>query len=131
MKKKYTHILWDWNGTLLDDMWLCVDVINVLLKKYNKPVLSLIDYQKHFDFPVKDYYERIGFDFKQTPFEIVGTEFINGYYKRWQECKLHKDVEFVSTNPPIKLGTISPIKVIKMDSISITNGTAISNAPKV
>jgi len=95
MKKKYTHVLWDWNGTLLDDMWLCVDVINVLLTKYNKSVLSLQDYQKHFDFPVKDYYERIGFDFKQTPFEIVGTEFINGYYERWGECKLHKDVENV------------------------------------
>ena len=95
MNNKYKHILWDWNGTLLDDMWLCVDVINALLKKYNKPVLSLQDYQKHFDFPVKDYYERIGFNFKKTSFEIVGTEFINGYYERWQECKLHKNVEDV------------------------------------
>jgi phosphoglycolate phosphatase len=93
--KKYTHVLWDWNGTLIDDMWLCVDVINELLQKYNKPVLSLREYQKHFDFPVKDYYERIGFDFEKTPFEIVGTEFINGYYKRWHECKVHKNVKRV------------------------------------
>ncbi len=95
MNKKYTHVLWDWNGTLIDDMWLCVDVINELLQKYDKPVLTLHEYQKHFDFPVKDYYERIGFDFKKTPFEIVGTEFINGYYERWHECKLHENVEDV------------------------------------
>ena len=29
--KKYTHIIWDWNGTLLDDAWLCVDVMNGML----------------------------------------------------------------------------------------------------
>ena len=24
------HVLWDWNGTLLDDAWLCVEVVNRL-----------------------------------------------------------------------------------------------------
>ena len=25
------HIFWDWNGTLLDDAWLCRDVMNGIL----------------------------------------------------------------------------------------------------
>ncbi len=95
MSLKYKHILWDWNGTLLDDMWLCVDVINELLVKHGKPVLTYPEYQQHFDFPVRDYYERIGFDFNKAPFEVVGTEYINNYYRRWHECSLHKDVKYV------------------------------------
>ena len=31
--KNAKHIIWDWNGTLLDDRWLCVESINQALKK--------------------------------------------------------------------------------------------------
>ena len=27
-KPRYRHVIWDWNGTLLDDLDLCVDVMN-------------------------------------------------------------------------------------------------------
>ena len=30
-KVQYEHIIWDWNGTLLDDLDVCVDVMNGLL----------------------------------------------------------------------------------------------------
>ena len=30
-------ILWDWNGTLLDDVELCVDALNRLLEKHAYP----------------------------------------------------------------------------------------------
>jgi len=95
MHKKYKHIIWDWNGTLLDDAWLSVEVINSILKKYDKPLLTLDSYRRIFDFPVKDYYQRIGFDFSINPFKVVGTEFIEAYKKRWQECSLHRDAEKV------------------------------------
>lgn len=85
---KYKHIIWDWNGTLIDDAWLCVDIINSILEKYGKPQLTLETYHQVFDFPVKDYYRRIGFDFSLTPFEKVGTEFMEIYWQRWQECQL-------------------------------------------
>jgi len=85
---KYKHIIWDWNGTLIDDAWLCVDIINSLLGKYGKPRLTLETYHKVFDFPVKDYYQRIGFDFSVMPFEKVGTEFMEIYWQRWKECRL-------------------------------------------
>ena len=79
-KMRYKQIIWDWNGTLIDDTWMCVEVINELLSKYNKPILTVETYHKVFDFPVKDYYRRIGFDFNETPFEVVGTEFMNRYW---------------------------------------------------
>ena len=32
---KYKHIVWDWNGTLVDDTWLFVDIMNGVLKDRN------------------------------------------------------------------------------------------------
>ncbi|MBN1561401.1 HAD family hydrolase [candidate division KSB1 bacterium] len=86
---RYKKVIWDWNGTLIDDTWLCVEIINELLVKYEKSPITLEIYQKAFDFPVRDYYQRIGFDFNETPFEIIGSEFMDRYWQRWQECALH------------------------------------------
>ena len=33
----YAHVIWDWNGTLLDDAWLCVDVMNGVLRAHDLP----------------------------------------------------------------------------------------------
>jgi len=88
---KYSHIIWDWNGTLLDDNWLCVEVMNTLLSSRNLPLLTLELYREIFDFPVKDYYEKLGFDFDKESFGIVGMEFMNRYNERQKECRLHED----------------------------------------
>jgi len=86
----YKTVIWDWNGTLINDAWMCLEVINELLVKYNKSTLTLEKYHQVFDFPVKLYYERIGFNFADTPFEIVGSEFMHHYWQRWKNCNLHK-----------------------------------------
>ncbi|RPH89802.1 MAG: HAD family hydrolase [Calditrichaeota bacterium] len=87
------HILWDWNGTLLDDVWLCVEIINELLHKQHLPAVTRDQYRNLFDFPVRDYYQKLGFDFEQTPFEQIGTEFMDHYRRRWRECSLHSQAE--------------------------------------
>jgi phosphoglycolate phosphatase len=88
---KYTHIIWDWNGTLLDDNWLCVEVMNTLLSSRNLPLLTLGRYRDIFDFPVQDYYEKLGFNFDKESFEIVGMDFMIRYNERQKECRLHED----------------------------------------
>ena len=82
------HVVWDWNGTLLDDAWLCVEVMNGLLRERGLPALDAARYQALFGFPVRDYYLRLGFDFAKEPFEKVGTDFIVGYQARQHECRL-------------------------------------------
>jgi phosphoglycolate phosphatase len=83
------RIIWDWNGTLFNDAWLCMDVMNGLLAARGLPLLTLDRYQRVFDFPVIDYYRRLGYDFEREPFEVVGTEFIREYERRRLECELH------------------------------------------
>ena len=81
MLKKYTHIIWDWNGTLLDDVELCFSVINsVLTKRGLQPIKDINAYRDIFGFPVIDYYRRAGFDFDIEPFEIPAAEFIELYH---------------------------------------------------
>ena len=61
--KQYTHVLWDFNGTVYDDMEACLRSVNEMLSERGLPVLSAEAYREVFDFPVKDYYAKIGFDF--------------------------------------------------------------------
>jgi phosphoglycolate phosphatase len=96
--RKYSHIIWDWNGTLLNDAWLCVEVMNDMLSTRDLPHLSLEKYRKIFDFPVRDYYNKLGFDFSIEPFEAVGMEFMMMYNLRQNECSLYNEVPLVLEN---------------------------------
>jgi len=92
---KYKHIIWDWNGTLINDIWLVVEIMNKMLKKRNMPGIDSKKYREIFDFPVIDYYAKLGFDFSKESFEELTVEFINEYYTRFNECKLFDETEEV------------------------------------
>jgi len=85
---KIKHVIWDWNGTLFNDAWLCLEGINKLLKKQNKPVLSEEKYMDCFTFPVEDYYVEAGFDLNAESFEKLGTEFMEYYKDNIHRCSL-------------------------------------------
>ena len=51
-------IIWDWNGTLLNDTELCKNIVNNLLRERGKELLSTERYKEIFNFPVKDYYAK-------------------------------------------------------------------------
>ncbi len=89
----YKHIIWDWNGTLLNDAWLCVDVMNNMRAKRKMSPINGEIYEQLFDFPVIDYYLKLGFDFEKEPFEDVSTEFITEYDERKFECNLRDKAE--------------------------------------
>jgi len=92
---KYKHVIWDWNGTLVDDTWLCVEIINKLLKKRNLKLVTIDEYKEKFMFPVREYYIELGFNFEDEPFEVSGLEFINEFKKRLFDASLYSDTEFV------------------------------------
>ena len=45
---QYKHIIWDWNGTLLDDAWLFVDIMNGVLENRNMDTITVKKYRKIF-----------------------------------------------------------------------------------
>lgn len=85
---KYNHVVWDWNGTLLDDAALCVRVMNQMLSHRGLPGISMDFYCAVLEFPVVRYYETLGFDFSRYPFEEVSDEFVSLYQAGWRDCKL-------------------------------------------
>lgn len=92
MNVKYKHIIWDWNGTMLNDAWLCVEITNKLLSKRNLPLITSDRYQECMDFPIRLYYNRIGIDFTVESFEDAADEFIVEYDRRVTECSLQDGV---------------------------------------
>jgi phosphoglycolate phosphatase len=90
--ERYEHVIWDWNGTLLDDVTLCVDVMNVMLRARRMREVDEAEYRQTFDFPVKEYYRKLGFDFLVEPFEKLAVEYCDDYDARIGECGLHAHV---------------------------------------
>ncbi len=90
--KNYKHIIWDWNGTILNDLDLCVDVGNNLFKRKNIPLITIEKYKSIFTIPVRDYYIAAGFDFEKESFEVVGKEWMDEYEERKFECSLHENL---------------------------------------
>ena len=77
--KNYDNIIWDWNGTLIDDVDVAVACINKLLPRYNTPVITVQRYRDIFDFPVKKYYEQLGIDLKKNLFEEIRDQYVKDY----------------------------------------------------
>lgn len=85
------HVIWDWNGTLINDPHCCVNILNVMLEKRNIPQLGVDDYRKMFDFPLKKFYSELGVDFTKESFDDIANEFIDHYENDKLNCSLHKD----------------------------------------
>lgn len=84
----FTHVIWDWNGTLLDDRALCVGIMNGLLAPQGLPPIGDEFYQAIIEFPVQLYYERLGFDFTKEPFEAISDRYIAAYQAGWRRLSL-------------------------------------------
>ncbi|MDZ4199563.1 MAG: HAD family hydrolase [Kiritimatiellia bacterium] len=98
MTPRYRHVIWDWNGTLLNDAHLCIACMNRLLEPRGLPLLTPERYQAIFDFPVIDYYRRLGFDLERETFEQLGTAFIDDYERHKTTCALQPEaIEVLDT----------------------------------
>ena len=82
IKMPYKHAIWDWNGTLLNDTWLCVEVLNGLLARRGRATITRTIIGENFGFPVIHFYEYLGFNADVDTFDSKPW-FIGDYEKRW------------------------------------------------
>lgn len=69
---KYTHVIWDFNGTVLDDVAIGIRAINTMLTQRGLvPIADVEQYRAVFDFPVKEYYRSLGLDVENEDFDTV------------------------------------------------------------
>jgi len=88
-------IIWDWNGTLLNDTDICLESMNHLLKSRNHAVLTKERYREIFNFPVRDYYIKAGFNFNLESFDVVALEFMELYFESLPKAPIFKDASAV------------------------------------
>lgn len=89
----FKYIIFDWNGTLIDDLQMNLDIEDYLLSERNLPhPLSKEFYLENFGFPIKDFYELCGFDFQKESYFDIAEEYRAEYKKRMKDTKLFEDV---------------------------------------
>ena len=92
IQTKYDNIIWDWNGTLLNDIDLCLGIANKMLANHQSLPLDLASYRNAFGFPITAYYEKIGIDLAKESFDVLTDKFVSDYNQGVQNCDLHESV---------------------------------------
>ena len=82
-----THILWDFNGTLLDDLDVAVAAVSDMLVSRGREPMTRAWYYELMEMPIIRYYEKL-FDLSQVPFETLSREFVEGYARHFSLARL-------------------------------------------
>lgn len=89
---KYTHVIWDFNGTLLDDARLCLRIGNEMLLADGREPITLSQYREWIEYPILRYYEKLGYRFTPEEFREVSEDYHRIYDSRRQEAGLQEGV---------------------------------------
>ena len=55
----FKNIIFDWSGTLVDDLALTLDASNYVFSQYGKPCMNRDEFRAEFQLPYPDYYARV------------------------------------------------------------------------
>ena len=83
-------MIWDFNGTIIDDVQLCIDIENQMVKDWNLqvPFITKEIYQENFCFPVIHYYQKMGYDLTKVSYEQISYEFQKRFDQGYQQMDL-------------------------------------------
>ncbi|MFP4636050.1 MAG: HAD family hydrolase [Nitriliruptoraceae bacterium] len=86
------HVVWDWNGTLLDDQPLVIEGLNAALAAVGQPPIDLATYQRLYTRPVQVFYERLlGRPISPGEWETIDARFHTGYHAALDRAELTDD----------------------------------------
>lgn len=85
---KYKYVVFDFNGTIIDDVELCLNILNKMLSEKSLPVFDVSGYREIFTFPIIEYYKNAGFTFEGYTYEELSNEFILDYQPSSYKCSL-------------------------------------------
>src|SRR6218665_732619 len=83
------HVVWDWNGTLLDDVDLAVNGVNHVCARFGLPAVTRDVYRARFQFPISEFYSSLGFDLTRIPFGDIIREYLSVFDARVRHCALN------------------------------------------
>jgi phosphoglycolate phosphatase len=85
------RIIWDWNGTLLDDNHASLSALNAILSRRGLKTVSLDHYRRNFAFPVRHFYESLGVKIECEDWDALAQEYHDAYHE--SELRLAADAK--------------------------------------
>ena len=84
-------VIWDFNGTILDDVGIGIDSINTLLARRSLPLIAdRAAYHALFRFPIIDYYADLGLDVGD--YDALAHEWVEQYMSRLSMAPLREGI---------------------------------------
>jgi phosphoglycolate phosphatase len=90
MEKLWDAVIWDFNGTLVDDVDLALTTINRMLARRGLPAVTRDVYRSAFGFPLSDYYAKLGMDLSRETMQGLADEFHDAYLPGLPACGLQE-----------------------------------------
>lgn len=84
---KYTHIIWDWNGTLLNDIGASLASVNDMLSMRGMPHINNVYYKECIGVPIIKFYEKV-FDLEKEDYSLIIKQYNEGYLRHLADCSL-------------------------------------------
>ena len=92
--RPFKNIVWDWNGTLLDDLHLNYQINADMMAERGLNPHSVDDHRQHFNFPVSDFLQFLGFDLEAECYKKLSAEHHIRYMDQvHQSCRLFDGTE--------------------------------------
>lgn len=82
---KYDCIVWDWNGTLLDDVSASLRSVNAMLAKRGMEPIDILRYRECIGVPIRGFYEKV-FELEKEDYAALLAEYNSGYLHYLADC---------------------------------------------
>ncbi|MEI7411155.1 HAD family hydrolase [Pectobacterium aroidearum] len=101
------HVIFDWNGTLVDDLALAVKGLNAVRELQTLPPLDAKRYREHFGFPIQSFYQAVGIDCESGRFDDLIHTYLSIFNSEINQCPLHQ-------------GAVDIISMLRRTGVSIS-----------
>jgi len=95
MRRVWNTVIWDFNGTLVDDVDLALRSINTMLVRRGLAPVTRDVYRRAFGFPLADYYRKLGVDLSRETMAGLADEFHEVYLPELPACGLQVGVRVI------------------------------------
>ena len=84
---RYTHVFWDFNGTVIDDVGNALACVNDMLARHGRAPITLADYYTYIETPIIGFYRHI-LPPEELDFDEIAREFHDDYLRHLDETRL-------------------------------------------
>lgn len=121
------HVIWDFNGTLLDDVALAVWCDNQVFAEMDLPPISMETYRREMRVPLTDFYHGLGVDLQRYPYEEINLSFQRLFAAHFDRAPLREgaldtlqNLQETGLTQSIVSATYEPALLTQTDSLGLT-----------